>query len=243
MNNNIIKSWNDRAIRIRVDRYVSLTDMAQAGGKLFADWNRQSRTKSYLEALSGSMGIPIDILVEVNSSGLNEDRGTWGHPKVALRFAQWCSDEFAVQVDSWIDELLTTGSVTLAPETQKKAIHYYSDRVMDLPKKLQCPAGRWTVIEESSFLLIQVESMGWEVNRFDLLDGSVGIKWGHYREELGLPPVKKDAPYQMDGRGTFNINSYPYSELGIFKQWLREVYMLTWMPKYLEKKSKALTCT
>ena len=111
---NLIKSWNDRVIRIRRDRYVSLTDMAQAVGKLFADWSRLKSTKSYLATLSRSMGVPIDSLVQVNESeGSNEDRGTWGHPKVAIRFAQWCSDEFAVQVDVWIDELITTGNVSL----------------------------------------------------------------------------------------------------------------------------------
>lgn len=71
---NLIKSWNGRQIRIRDDRYVSLTDMAQAAGKLFADWNRQKSAKSYLQALSRSMGIPIDQLIQVN-----ESRGTWGH--------------------------------------------------------------------------------------------------------------------------------------------------------------------
>jgi hypothetical protein len=48
-----------------------------------------------LEVLSGSVQIPTDQLIQVNeSTGSNESRGTWGHPKVAIRFAQWCSDEF-----------------------------------------------------------------------------------------------------------------------------------------------------
>lgn len=97
---NLIKAWNNRQIRIRSDRYVSLTDMAQAAGKLLADWNRAKTSKSYLETLSRSMGIPIDQLIQINeSTGDNDSRGTWGHPKVAIRFAQWCSDEFAVQFD------------------------------------------------------------------------------------------------------------------------------------------------
>ena len=50
--NNIIKSWNDRTIRIRDDRYVNLTDMAQATGKEVKAWNRLDATKSYLERLS-----------------------------------------------------------------------------------------------------------------------------------------------------------------------------------------------
>jgi hypothetical protein len=85
---NLIKSWNDRNIRIRGDRYVSLTDMAQASGKQFGHWNNLKSTSSYLAALSRSIGIAIDGLVEVKTTGLNEERGTWGHPKVAIRTAK-----------------------------------------------------------------------------------------------------------------------------------------------------------
>lgn len=110
---NFIKSWNDRRIRIREDRYVCLTDMAQAVGKLFGGWNRLESTKSYLATLSSVMQIDATDLVQVIQGGDPQKQGTWGHPKVALRFAQWCSDEFAVQVDFWIDELVTTGNVSI----------------------------------------------------------------------------------------------------------------------------------
>ncbi len=115
MSNLAIKEFKGQKIRIRPDdRYVCLTDMAKASGKRYPDWSRLDSTKSYLETLSGSVQIPTDQLIEVNeSSGLNINRGTWGHPKVAIRFAQWCSDEFAVQVDFWVDELMTTGKVEL----------------------------------------------------------------------------------------------------------------------------------
>lgn len=33
-------------------------------------------------------------------------KNTYFHPKLALRFAQWCSAEFAVQVDFWLDDML-----------------------------------------------------------------------------------------------------------------------------------------
>lgn len=111
---NLIKNWNGKTIRIRKDRYVSLTDMAQSCNKLFANWNQNSSTKSYLETLSSVIGIPITELVQVIQGGSPENQGTWGHPKVAIRFAQWCSDEFAIQVDTWVDELLNTGTVTIA---------------------------------------------------------------------------------------------------------------------------------
>ena len=103
---NFIKSWNDRQIRIREDRYVCLTDMAQAVGKLFGDWSRLKSTKSYLTTLSGVIRVPVTQLVQIKQGGTPDEQGTWGHPKVAIRFAQWCSDEFALQVDFWVDELI-----------------------------------------------------------------------------------------------------------------------------------------
>ena len=120
---NFIKSWNDRNIRIRSDRYVSLTDMAQATGKQFGHWNNLKSTKSYLKALESVIQIAITDLVQVIQGGDPQNQGTWGHPKVAIRFAQWCSDEFAVQVDIWTDELMTTGKVELAPA--QPAIAFY----------------------------------------------------------------------------------------------------------------------
>ena len=86
---NLIKNWNDRAIRIRSDRYVSLTDMAQASGKLFGHWNNLKSTKSYLQALESVIGIAITDLVQVSQGGDPQNQGTWGQPKVAIRFAQW----------------------------------------------------------------------------------------------------------------------------------------------------------
>lgn len=110
-----VYEFNEQSIRIRKeDRYVSLTDMANASGKFFADWKKLKTTLSYLESLSRCLDIDLNKLLEINeSTGDNSTRGTWGHPKVAIRFAQWCSDEFAVQVDIWIDQLMTTGIVHL----------------------------------------------------------------------------------------------------------------------------------
>lgn len=118
--NILARSFNDRLIRIRQsDRYVSGTDMAQACGKLFGHWNTLKSTTEYLQALESVIGIPITELVQVLQGGVPENQGTWLHPKVALRFAQWCSAKFAVQVDCWIDELLTTGKVELESENLK----------------------------------------------------------------------------------------------------------------------------
>jgi hypothetical protein len=109
------RNYNGRTIRIREDKYVCLTDMAIASGKKLGHWMELKGTAEYLKALSEGIGITIPVLLEVS-----DGNPTWGHPKLAIRFAQWCSAQFAVQVDSWIDELLTTGMVSIAPQPQRQ---------------------------------------------------------------------------------------------------------------------------
>lgn len=110
-----IKSYKGRVIRIREDNYVCLTDMAAASGKRLNNWIRSDKSKSYLETLSVITRKSAIELIEIGEG----NQPTWGHQKVALRFAQWCSDEFAVQVDFWIDELITTGKVEIASQQSK----------------------------------------------------------------------------------------------------------------------------
>jgi len=115
-----IKVWNQQRIRINPDnRYVCLNDMAGATGKKVHDWIRLKNTEEYFNKLSELTGIPVTShsigfgSLICSTYGGNQEQGTWAHPKVALRFAQWCSVDFAIQIDFWIDELLTSGSVNL----------------------------------------------------------------------------------------------------------------------------------
>ncbi len=85
------------------DGYINVTQICQASGKLLADWRRLDWVEQYLQAVNRSMGIPIDLLIQSITKGPNAKRGTWAHPRIALRVAQWCSPEFAAQVDEWLE--------------------------------------------------------------------------------------------------------------------------------------------
>ena len=117
---NIVRTWNGKIIRFREsDGYGSLTDMAAATGKKVQNWTRTESSKAYLEALSAIAHLSVDVLIDTVNGGINEKRGTWGHSKVCIRFAQWCNPEFAVWVDFQIDELMTTGKVDLGSEPEQ----------------------------------------------------------------------------------------------------------------------------
>jgi phage antirepressor YoqD-like protein len=105
----IVREYHGGRIRQRPDGYLSLTDMAQATGRMVNHWRSNASTAAFLQALRGSTGIPVDVLVEVNAGGLNEERGTWGHPQAAHHFALWCSPEFAVRVTAWVEDIRTKG--------------------------------------------------------------------------------------------------------------------------------------
>lgn len=50
------------------------------------------------------------------------------HPYIAINLAQWCSPEFAVQVSSWVFELMTKGEVRLDSKPLQSKIHDFFPR-------------------------------------------------------------------------------------------------------------------
>lgn len=106
----ITREINSVAIGQRAeDGYVNLTKMAQANGKLIADYLRLESTNAFLEALSVDMGIPISKLIEVKRGKPANLQGTWGHPYVVINCGQWCDPEFAVLVGRWVFDWMTQG--------------------------------------------------------------------------------------------------------------------------------------
>lgn len=121
-----IRQWNGKKIHIRPDRYVNATDMAKSEKKQLSNFLKSPETQKYLKVLSKKCNIPIskDTFTPSNRSSENslhnniytsflieivqvgKTKHTYFYPKLALRFAQWCSAEFAVEVDFWLDDLL-----------------------------------------------------------------------------------------------------------------------------------------
>jgi len=127
MADNIIShNHNDTLINQRYkDGYINLTAMAQANGKLIADYLRLETTNAFLSELSETMGIPIVNLVEVKTG---RGGGTWGHPQIAIHCGQWCSAVFAVLVTRWVLTWMTTGQNPLQSDLDRMI---YRDALKD----------------------------------------------------------------------------------------------------------------
>jgi hypothetical protein len=103
----VVRVWNDAAIARRdEDGYANATAMCQANGREWKAYHRIDRTQEYIQALAASLDLPAAELVITTTTGPNEFRGTWIHPRLAVDLARWISPEFAVWMDGWFLEQL-----------------------------------------------------------------------------------------------------------------------------------------
>jgi len=108
----------DRGDRV----WVSLTDMAKATGRQVNDYTRLVATVEFLAEFESITGIPV-IDSKVGGQGIPADeRGTWAIEEVAIDFAAWCNVKFRVWVSQQIKTLMTEGTVSIAPKSEKPAL-------------------------------------------------------------------------------------------------------------------------
>jgi len=101
--------YEGQPVRFNADGWLHATEIAERFGKRANDWSSLPSTASYIEALarnlntgkSGISSVPDFIKTKRGKHG-----GTWLHPKLAVAFARWLSDDFAVWCDMKIDALL-----------------------------------------------------------------------------------------------------------------------------------------
>lgn len=120
--------------------YVNLTAMCDGQGKRLRNWTRLNRSKAYIAALSESAQIRADLLIVTNESdGGNDERGTWGHPEIAISVAAWISPKFEVWANRTL-RLVIANQFT--PKTADAAIaqselKQHHDRILNQPEPWQ----------------------------------------------------------------------------------------------------------
>ena len=129
----------------------------------------------------------------------------------------------------------------LKEQGERQVIGAYTKRV-SLSFQMPEPSGYFTVFHKSSHLLIYVEiQLKMPIDKFDLLDGSVGIRWAKYRAEQEWAGER--IPYKHvfpDHRDVQSAWAYPLMELQYFEGWLRDIYIPKYLSDYLRKKYGSL---
>lgn len=83
--------------------WFNATAAAEKFGKRPAKWLELDSTSSYMSAMESALNVDKSDLLRTTKG---RSGGTWMHPKLAVAFARWLSDEFAVWCDLQIDHIL-----------------------------------------------------------------------------------------------------------------------------------------
>lgn len=103
---------------------------------MFAKWYANKGTKELLTDISSDIQIRTSDLIIVSRGGELHEH-TWAHRYVVYHIAMWISSKFYVKVLKWLDELFTTGSVTLGKEKSCEEIESrYMTKIQLLESKL-----------------------------------------------------------------------------------------------------------
>lgn len=139
MNNIIPFPYDGQPVRFNLDGWINATDVAKRFGKRPVDWLRLPGSVSYLRALARALGTDTEVgkshfgLVVTVKGG--KGQGTWLHPKLAVAFARWLDDDFAVWCDMRVDALLH-GDLTLREQFDRAC------KALDCAKSLASLNGR-----------------------------------------------------------------------------------------------------
>lgn len=83
--------------------WFNATAAADKFGKRANDWISLPSTDSYVESMSRALNTRKSGIIETRKG---RNGGTWLHPKLAVAFARWLSDDFAVWCDLQIDRII-----------------------------------------------------------------------------------------------------------------------------------------
>jgi hypothetical protein len=217
------------------DGYINATAMCKAAGKEWSAYRRTDTTEAFLKALQGSLKNHRDPLVQSVVAGLNEHRGTWVHPQVAIHLAQWVSPEFAVLVSEWVFEWLSGKSAT------DRVWKQFEDRVSLTYDNV--PAGYFCIFREIADVFATLFSRGVDPGTRMILDISVGWHWGKHWHAVQLEDQfgeRMQFPHYYPKYFKQSLSNpqmafcYPENALPTFRKWMREIYIPMKMPSYLQ---------
>lgn len=83
--------------------WFNATVAADRFGKRPVNWLELDSTVRYMTSMSSALKVDKSDLLDIKKG---RSGGTWMHPKLAIAFARWLSDDFAVWCDLQIDKII-----------------------------------------------------------------------------------------------------------------------------------------
>lgn len=95
--------FNHSLITFNDDGWFNATEVASKYSKRTVDWLSLESTKQYIKDLCEHLKCEESSLLKAKKGN---NGGTWLHPKLAIRFAQWLDGKFAIWCDEQIDNII-----------------------------------------------------------------------------------------------------------------------------------------
>lgn len=96
--------YNGHPITIRDDGWFNATEAAARFGKKPTNWLTLPDADRYMKALARNLNVRESDLYTTKPGRYGG--GTWMHPKLAVVFARWLDDDFAVWCDGQIEDVI-----------------------------------------------------------------------------------------------------------------------------------------
>lgn len=126
-------SFQGSDVSFSEEGWFNATEAAARFGKRPVDWLRLPETERYLEALCRKNEVRKSHFVKTRRGGNTSNQGTWIHPKLAVRFAQWLDIDFAIWCDEQIDALIRGQHPhTIAINSKRAAAHVMTGVLLDV---------------------------------------------------------------------------------------------------------------
>lgn len=236
------REYGGEVIRQRSsDGYINATAMCRAAGKEWSEYRRLRQTGLFFDALALDLGVPqvqLFITYQGTPGGDRRNQGTWVHPQIAIDLAQWLSPEFKIRVTRWVMEWMSgLGSPVSA---RRGYIPDFVDRYHI--NQQQVPPGYFSVISElfvvayallerEGYVLPEKGAQGQNISP-DISVGRGVADWiaANY-PNLDGQHVEYTHIF-MDGRRISGVRAYPNSMLGIFRDYVINVWMRDIAPRY-----------
>lgn len=195
-------AYEGHPITIRDDGWFNATEAASKFDKKPAKWLELPSTKNYMAALAKALGFDIrksDIKL-VRTSKVRGQAGTWLHPKLAVAFARWLDDDFAVWCDCQIDDIIrgkqdwsrmrhmSVASAKLLAATVKESRDADGKETTDVHYMCEHKLVNWLLTGEFKGLN-RDQLVGWQLDflgHFDLRDSVLMARGATYEERKEL---------------------------------------------------------
>jgi len=194
-------AYEGHPINIRDDGWFNATQASAKWKKLPNEWLRLPGTQSYIAAFRRKYG---NIPHLHSRRGVNG--GTWLHPKLAVAFARWLDDDFAVWCDCQIDDIIrgkqdwsrtrhmSAASAKLLAATVKDCRDADGKETTDVHYMCEHKLVNWLLTGEFKGL-DRDQLAGWQldfIGHFDLRDSMLmmrGVSYDKRKEQLAAEAV------------------------------------------------------